>query len=92
MFGMSMMEIILILAIALIVIGPKKLPELAKTLGRLFGEFRRTAYDFKESINLDSEFDDVKKNFNDLSHKKPEQKKNRDKSTQDTNTDTDIKL
>ncbi len=81
---MSMMEIILILAIALIVIGPKKLPELAKTLGRIFGEFRRTAYDFKESINLDSELNDVKKSFTDLNHEDQAQNKNSDKSTQNT--------
>lgn len=62
MFGLGMPEILLILAIALIVIGPKKLPELAKTLGRAMGEFKRSAQDFKRSIDVETtlnELDDV---------------------------------
>ncbi len=54
MFGLGMPEILLILAIALIVIGPKKLPELAKTLGRAMGEFKRSAQDFKRSIDVET--------------------------------------
>ncbi len=54
MFGLGMPEILLILAIALIVIGPKKLPELAKTLGRAMGEFKRSAQDFKRSIDIET--------------------------------------
>ena len=42
MFGIGMPEMILILAVALIVIGPKKLPDLAKSLGRAIGEFGAT--------------------------------------------------
>ncbi len=57
MFGLGMPEILLILAIALIVIGPKKLPELAKTLGRAMGEFKRSAQDLKKSIDLESSLD-----------------------------------
>ncbi len=53
MFGLGMPEILLILAIALIVIGPKKLPELAKTIGRSLGEFRRAAQDLKASADLE---------------------------------------
>lgn len=55
MFGMGMPEILLIMAVALIVIGPKKLPELAKTLGKTFGEFRKATSDLKESFNVDME-------------------------------------
>ncbi len=70
MFGLGMPEILLILAIALMVIGPKKLPDLAKTLGRALGEFKNAAQDFKKSIDMEStarEFSDpVKSIKNDL--------------------------
>jgi len=70
MFGIGMPEMILILAIALIVIGPKKLPDLAKSLGRAMREFKRATSEFKESIEIDDEvkeLKDVKKSFGDLS-------------------------
>ena len=53
MFGMGMPEILLILAIALIVIGPKKLPDIAKALGRAMGEFKRSTNELKDTINID---------------------------------------
>ncbi|MDY0361280.1 MAG: twin-arginine translocase TatA/TatE family subunit [Desulforegulaceae bacterium] len=55
MFGIGMPEILVILAVALIVIGPKKLPELAKTLGKAFGEFKRSVNDLKSSVEIDDE-------------------------------------
>ncbi len=69
MFGMGMQEMILILAIALIVIGPKKLPDLAKTLGRALGEFKKATNDFKESVSMDSTLNEVKDEFKDLGKK-----------------------
>jgi len=63
MFGLGMPEILLILAIALIVIGPKKLPDLAKTLGRAMGEFKRSAQDFKRSIDVETTVKDFKKDI-----------------------------
>jgi sec-independent protein translocase protein TatB len=67
MFGIGMPEMFLILAIALIVIGPKKLPDLAKSLGRAFSEFKRATSELKESFEIDSELKDIKTTFNDMS-------------------------
>ena len=66
MFGIGMPEMLLILAIALIVIGPKKLPDLAKSIGRAMGEFKKATNEFKETMHIDSEMADVKKAFYDI--------------------------
>ena len=66
MFGMGMPEIMLILAVALVVIGPKKLPGLAKTIGRAMGEFKNASQDFKRSIDLEGDLQDVKDSFDNL--------------------------
>lgn len=50
MFGIGLPELILIMAIALIVVGPEKLPELAKTLARQVLELKRAANTLQESL------------------------------------------
>jgi TatA/E family protein of Tat protein translocase len=67
MFGIGMPEMLLILAIALIVIGPKKLPDLAKSLGRAMREFKKATNEFKETMHIDSELAEVKNAFNGIS-------------------------
>jgi sec-independent protein translocase protein TatA len=47
MGSLGMPEIVIILVIALIVFGPRKLPELGKTLGKSLAQFRRASEDFK---------------------------------------------
>ena len=53
MLGIGMQEILIILVVALIVIGPKRLPELARTLGKGFAEFRKAADDLQETVRMD---------------------------------------
>ena len=45
-------DLLVILGIALIVFGPKKLPDLAKTLGKALGEFKKTTEEIKENIGI----------------------------------------
>ena len=59
MFGIGMPELLLILALALIVLGPKKLPELAKTLGKGLAEFRRATDEIKDEFRqMEHEIDE----------------------------------
>jgi len=66
MFGMGMPEIIVILAIALIVLGPKKLPEIAKALGRGISEFKRATQDFKESLDVDDDLKEARETIQEI--------------------------
>jgi Tat protein translocase TatB subunit len=66
MFGIGMPELILIAVVALIVLGPKKLPDLAKSLGRAVREFRKATSELKDTLQVDSEFSEVKKAFSDF--------------------------
>jgi len=50
MFGLGLPEIIIIMVVALLVVGPSKLPDLARSLGKAFNEFRRMADEVKETF------------------------------------------
>jgi Tat protein translocase TatB subunit len=50
MFGIGMPELLLILVLALIVLGPKKLPEIARALGKGMAEFRRATDELKDEF------------------------------------------
>jgi sec-independent protein translocase protein TatA len=72
MFGsIGMPELILIFVVALLVFGPKKLPELGKSLGRGLAEFKKASEDLKKTIEDEieqgkNEADAVKKQVNEV--------------------------
>lgn len=53
MFGIGTGELIVILVVALIIIGPQKLPEIAKTLGKAMGEVKRATRDIQDELKFD---------------------------------------
>jgi sec-independent protein translocase protein TatB len=59
MFGIGMPELLLILAVALIVLGPKKLPELARSLGKGLAELKKSTEELKGNLNVGDEFKDL---------------------------------
>ena len=51
MFGIGMTELVVIMVVALIVFGPTRLPELARSLGRAMSEFRRASTDIRQTFH-----------------------------------------
>jgi TatA/E family protein of Tat protein translocase len=60
MFGIGLPELIIIMVIALVVLGPSKLPDLARALGKGMAEFRKATQEIKESLDIDEELKEVK--------------------------------
>jgi Tat protein translocase TatB subunit len=61
MFGIGFPELLLIMAIALIVLGPKRLPDLARALGRGFSEFKRATDELKNTFEEETREYDLRR-------------------------------
>jgi len=59
--GLGMGEVVLILVVALIVFGPRKLPELGKSLGQAMAQFRRASEDFKRTWEQEVDIENTRK-------------------------------
>ena len=77
MFGIGTTEILVILVVALIVLGPKSLPKVARTLGKGLAEFRKVSTDFQRTINTEIELEEREK-------RKKEAEKRLNKQSQQT--------
>ena len=98
MLGIGMQEIIIILVVALIIIGPKKLPDLARALGRAMGEFRKAADDLKDNLDINGMKEEKEKLLRELKQtnvpkdKKPKDDKKPPPAEATENGDKDPKL
>jgi sec-independent protein translocase protein TatB len=61
MFDIGFSEIVVIAVVALVVIGPERLPKTARTLGHLFGRLQRYVSDVKADISREMELDELRK-------------------------------
>lgn len=61
MFDIGFSEILIIAVVALIVIGPERLPKVARTMGHLFGRLQRYVSQVKSDINREMELDELRK-------------------------------
>ncbi|HMW18606.1 MAG TPA: Sec-independent protein translocase protein TatB [Accumulibacter sp.] len=61
MFGIDFSEMVLIAIVALVVLGPERLPKVARTAGHLLGRLQRYVSDVKADINREIQLDELKK-------------------------------
>lgn len=66
MLGIGPWEMVIILLVALLVLGPRKLPEMMRTFGKLMAELRRTADEVRDEIMFDEDLKDIKRTVQDM--------------------------
>ncbi len=71
MFNLGMTELLIILGVALLVLGPKKLPELARALGKGLAEFKRATSDLHVTLDEPGEPGEVDQPVEDSQAKTP---------------------
>lgn len=68
MFGLSFWELAVIAIVIIFVVGPNKLPEVAKSIGKTYGNFKRTFNEMKQTVNIDDDYINKKSNKTTVSH------------------------
>lgn len=95
MFGLGIGEFVLVLVVALIVLGPKQLPKVARQLGRATREFKRAAREFQNTlseVDLDKEVEEYKSRVADLQKDVEKTLQEPDKSSIPTSEDAPFNL
>ncbi len=86
MFDIGFSEIVVIAVVALIVIGPERLPKAARTMGHLFGRLQRYVNDVKADINREIELDELRKLQKEVQTAASELKSSVESAAQDVET------
>jgi sec-independent protein translocase protein TatB len=96
MFDLGIQELIVIFLVALVVLGPKKLPELGKTLGKVVREMKKALHEFKDQVDphiidpyvnsFKEPFQNVVNPINDLMHVSIPNEKSKDSANTTANT------
>ena len=76
MFGIGTSEILIILLIALLVLGPKEIPKVARTIGRTMRDLQRAKDELRETIDSEFEESEVRTDHNDTNQEENKQEKN----------------
>ncbi len=84
MFGVGTSELLVIFLVALLVIGPSKLPDIAKALGKALAEFRRVSSDVQRQLDLEVQLAEMEKNKD---RKNEEEKNTEDASPKDKSSE-----
>jgi Tat protein translocase TatB subunit len=77
MLGLGWGEILLVAGVALVVVGPERLPRLLRDLGRMYGQVRRTADDLRRSFVLEAERQDAEERYQKLQERRKAQAESR---------------
>ena len=77
MFGIGSSELLVILVVALIVLGPKSLANVSRTLGKAMGEFRRVSTDFQRTLNAEAEEEEQRQGSRSRSQGSPRRRNGR---------------
>lgn len=98
MFGLGLPEILVIFVIALIVFGPKKLPDLGRSIGRAMAEFKKASEEFQETVKAEmkevektAQLDEVKKIGQEIEQEIKQGETIKTPETEVKETDTNVK-
>lgn len=89
MFGpIGMPELIIILTLALIIFGPRKLPELGRSLGRSLGEFKRASNELRNTLDEEIRIEEEQRTAQRAATSEPAATSYRDETTEATPDDS----
>lgn len=90
MLGLGWGEILLVAGVALVVVGPERLPRLLRDLGRMYGQVRRTADELRRSFVLEAERQDAEERYQKLQERRKAQASKRAEALRDGATPEEL--